>query len=112
MRLEKIKTDVINGFEIKSYVSETPTEKEHQPLIRKWIEENIIPNLRNTINYNRTSYSLKHMCENDLEFYVSNYDIKYHMAMLGIKGINPDNSINYCYPISQKWFNTRNKKVR
>ena len=52
------------------------------------------------------------MCENDLEFYVSNYDIKYHMAMLGIEGISIDNSINYCYPVSEKWFKSRKKEVQ
>lgn len=110
--LEKTKIEVINGFEVKSYVSETLTEEEHQPLIRKWIEENLIPNLIKRTNKYHSSYGLKHMCENDLEFYVSNYDIKYHMAMLGINGINFDNSINYCYPISEKWFKARSKKRR
>lgn len=104
------KYDTINGFGICSYKSESLTEKEHQPLIKKWIEDNLIPNLIKTINRRRTSYGLKHMCENDLGFYVSNYDIKYHMAMLGVEGKNYDGSINYCYPISQKWFKSRNKK--
>lgn len=108
--LEKTKIEVINGFEIKSYVTETLTESEHQPLIRKWIEKNLIPNLIKRTNKYHSSYGLKHMCEDDLEFYVSNYDIKYNMAMLGIEGISLDNSINYCYPISEKWFKSRKKR--
>lgn len=105
--MDKIKRENINGFEIVSYVSETLTEKEHQPLIRKWIEENLSPNLIKRINYNFSSYRLKHTCENDLGFYVSNYDIKYHMAILGIKGASPRNNINYCYPISQNFYKRR-----
>lgn len=108
--LEKTKTEVINGFDITSYASETLTEKEHQLFIIKWIEENLTHNLIKTINRRHTSYGLKHMCENDLGFYVSNYDIKYNMAMLGIQCKNFNGSINYYYPISLKWFNARNKK--
>lgn len=98
---EKVLVKDINGFKINCYESESSTEPENQKKIQEWLESNLIK----TLNKKHTSYGIKHACENKLGFYVSNYDIKYNMAMLGIEGRAVEiNCINYHYPISENAF--------
>lgn len=107
--MNKTKVITINNQEILFGIDEACTEKEHNPLIKQWIIDNIVPNLIKNINRKYSSYKIKHICERELGFYVSNYDIKYHMAELGIEGENITGCINYYYPISQKWFNSKSR---
>lgn len=91
----------VNGFKINCYESESLTEEEHQKLIQEWLKSNLI----NTLNKKHTSYGIKHACEKALGFYVSNYDIKYNMARLGVESRPTESfSINYFYLISDKAF--------
>lgn len=97
----KIIVREVKGIKIKCYEDETLTDKKHQEKIQNWIKSNLI----NTINKKHTSYGIKHACEKKLGFYVSNYDIKYNMAILGIKGVEEGMfSVNYFYPISENVF--------
>lgn len=123
MEIKKYKKkECINGIEIISAVSEQLTEPEHQEDIRNWIKKEIVPNLTDKINKKHVSYGLKHMCEQDLGFYVSNYDIKYNMCMLGIEGKKVSTTkiegnsehkylvtILYSYPISEEWFKSKGR---
>lgn len=104
-----LKSTKINGHKILYYPKgESLTEKEHQPLIKKWLIDNVIPCLTKTIDIHHSSYQLKHVIENELGFYVNNYDIKYHMAMLNIPFIQDDDSPNCNYPISKKFWKKHN----
>lgn len=111
------KKECVNGINIVSAISEQLTEPEHQEEIRNWIKKEIIPNLIKKINRKYGSCNLKHMCEKDLGFYVSNYDIKYNMCMLGIEGKQMSDvkfsgnsehkylvTTDYSYAISHEWF--------
>ncbi|AIY82007.1 hypothetical protein U728_2923 [Clostridium botulinum 202F] len=80
--------------------------------IQEWIKREIKPNLIKTINRKYTSYTIKHICEKELGFYVSNEDIKYNMNLLGIYHEKVKvNSINYYYPISQRWFKSKKDSI-
>lgn len=95
---KKLKREIINGFEIISYESESKTKNVEKVI--EWIEKNII--YIKTINRKHSSYGIKHLIEEDLGSYVSNYDVKYAFAILGVKGVGE--SINYYYPISEKCY--------
>lgn len=116
------KKEKINGINLVSAMNEKITQLDHQEQIRNWIKDEIVPNLTDKNNRIHNSYTIKHMCEKDLGFYVSNYDIKYNMCMLGIKGqkVTSSKRINtpegnyllttdYCYPISDIWFENKSK---
>lgn len=76
--------------------------------IQEWIKHNIMPNIIKTLNPKYSSYTIKHICEKELGFYVSNLDIKENMILLGIKHKEYSNSdINHYYNISQKWFKSK-----
>lgn len=87
------------------------TDIEANIKIQKWIKSEVVPQLIKTINMKHSSYTIKHICEKDLEFYVSNEDIKANMSLLGIKHkVVGCTGINYSYPISENFFKL--KKVR
>lgn len=84
------------------------TDIENNIKIRKWIKHEIKPHLIKTTNKKHTSYEIKHMCEKELGFYVSNADIKENMNLLGIPHEEVGaTGINHCYPISQRWFKSK-----
>lgn len=98
--MKKIIVKEINGVEINFLEGEPlyneQSENKHQ-LIREWIELH----LRKSINKKYTSYGIKHLCEKELGFYVSNADIKYNMAIMNIKGIESECCYNYHYPFKK-----------
>lgn len=96
--MDKIIVKEINGFDI-CFHEEEPSfeEQDNHELIREWIKIH----LTKSLNKKYTSYRIKHLCENDLGFYVSNADIKYNMAMLNIKGIQSRCCYNYYYPFKE-----------
>ena len=96
-----LKKEIINRIEILSYESESLTENYEK--VKDFLELTVIE----TRSYNRkhTSYGIKHMIEDIIGGYVSNYDVKVAMAELNIIGIPSEaGCINYFYPISEKWF--------
>lgn len=69
----------------------------------EWIREKFTPIKR--INRNHSSYGIKHWCESDLGFYVSNNVIK---KALILEGYKCDTSrINWFFNISEKCFKRR-----
>lgn len=73
--------------------------QEEQQLTLAWIKENIIP--RKSINYNHTSYGLKHYIQKELGIYMSNNQFKDCMLACGFYPGNPD-KLNWNYRISEK----------
>lgn len=100
---------VLNGKDIKikfpgefgeHYLEENwtrYTEKEKM-MIRKWIR--FMFNPKKNINYNKTSYGLKHACESDVGFYVHNDAIKKAFLLEGYKA--KTDKINWCFNLSGK----------
>lgn len=58
---------------------------ENKDLIISWIKTNL--KARKNINNSISSYGLKHRCERDLGFYVSNDEIKLCMKELNFKSV-------------------------
>ncbi len=57
----------------------------NKDLIISWIKTNL--KKRKNINNSISSYGLKHRCERDLGFYVSNNEIKECMKEIGFKSV-------------------------
>lgn len=95
--MEHIIIKEINGFKLFFHEDE-PLFKEDDENKNKLIQEWIGCHKGKSINRKYTSYRIKHMCEKELGFYVSNADIKYNMAMLDIEGVVSDCLYNYYYP--------------
>ena len=76
----------------------TRYSKEEQLMIRKWVR--FMFNPRKYINYDRTSYGLKHACESDVDFYVHNDAMKKAFLLEGYKA--ETSKINWCFNISGK----------
>ena len=75
--------EIVNGKILISSKAETFSNIDKQEGIKNWIKKRI--NLSDKLNKNYGSYRLKDICEAELGFYVSPYDIKYAMCMLDIK---------------------------
>lgn len=56
---------------------------EKREKIQTWILKNLIEKREN--RFDKSSYTLKHLCEFDLGFYVSNSEFKREMRELGYK---------------------------
>lgn len=65
----------------------------------KWVADNIVP--RKTPMYDRTSYGIKHILQDDTGIYFTNGQFKYIMERAGYEACNP-NDINWSYRISKK----------
>ena len=63
---------------------------EHMEKVNDWIDKYLIPYMtRKDINYKISSYGIKHDCQGALGGeYVSDDEIKYLLAVRGIKGTN------------------------
>lgn len=82
------------------------TENEREAILN-WVDENLKP--IKLINLRHTSYGLKHLCEEDVGFYVHNDAMKKAMA---IKGYEMEGrSINWNFNISEKSYKEVNKNV-
>ena len=70
-------------------------------LVDSWIDERLMPYMtRHTINKSISSYTLKHLAENELGFYVSNDTIKDLLKQKGVKCEVIGS--NAYYPLSSK----------
>lgn len=80
---------------------------EHWNKVNEWIDRYIIPNMtRRTINYKVDgSSNIKIQCQKDIGEYVSNDEIKYILAIRGIKGDNNSEKypLNLYYPLSSEY---------
>lgn len=96
---------IVNGQEIWNGEGESNHKISEELLseVELWLRENLI--LQKKMNYDHTSYGLKHIVERDIKKYVSNVDFKIVMARLGIKGkLKKKQSWNYSYPIHEHFF--------
>lgn len=73
--------------------------KEEIEMVSEWIRSNIIRT--KTPNYDKTSYSLKHIFEKDTGLYLTNNEFKDAMMLCDYNPVNP-NSLNWNYCISKK----------
>ena len=73
--------------------------KEEIEIVCEWIRHNLMR--RKTPNYDKTSYGLKHLLEQDTGIYLTNNEFKDAMLMCDYKPVNP-NELNWCYCISKK----------
>lgn len=64
--------------------------------ISKWIKDNILPS--SSVNLRYTSYSLKHLLENDIHIYLTNNQFKHAMMLAGYMPEDP-NELNWRYCI-------------
>lgn len=69
--------------------------REGRMAVLDWIDENVTArkNVART-----TSYGLKHRCERDVGFYVSNLQMKVAMRLQGHEPVNPD-ALNHRYRV-------------
>lgn len=119
---EKIRNTVLNGDYIPKSKYDTIScddyydekwwnrlsEKERK-LVLDWVDNNMKP--IKSINLRRSSYQLKHICENDVGFYIHNDVIKKAMAIKGYE-IMP-HYIDSCFTISINWyFNISEKSLK
>lgn len=97
--------EMINGIKVNSKDKTEINPNEQQKLL-EFIDVYIAPfmTLKN-YNTNFTSYGLKHITEDILGFYVSNYQFKVAMAQRGFEGKYEDrSSINCYYKLSNKQY--------
>ena len=74
-------------------------DKQTQEELLNWIKEKFI--LRKTINYNYTSYGLKHLIQHDRGIYTTNEQFKSAMLLCGFKAGNTDKR-SWNFNISEK----------
>jgi len=85
-------------------------EKDYEQ-IKNWVDSRLMPYMtRKSINESYSSYGLKHIAENELDFYVSNGDIKYALLENDVPFKAYDRSPNTSYPLSQDFRKTVNRK--
>lgn len=102
---------VINSKEVYFYETELEDIDENIDIIKTWCIEKLMPYMTNKkINFNHNSYGLKHICERQLGFYVSNGQIKKVLAELGVDSYQEKNNPNCCYPISEKFYKNLEKQ--
>lgn len=80
------------------------TEKERETLL-DWIRVHI--HKSSYINHKRTSYSLKHLFQEETGIYVTNNQFKDAMIELDFYPADPD-ELNWHYAISEKWLKSKN----
>lgn len=86
-----------NGHEDAGLITDHPQEE--QNIVMNWIRENIFP--RKTVNFERTSYGVKHLLQWDTNIYLTNNEFKDAMMICGFEPVNP-NKLNWMYRISEK----------
>jgi len=77
----------------------TDHAKEEIEMVCEWIKSKLIR--IKTPNYDKSSYSLKHIFEKDTGLYLTNNEFKDAMLMCGYEPVNP-NDLNWNYCISKK----------
>lgn len=95
---------IINGKEIYFYNIELENKDRNIEVVKKWCEERIMPYKSTAINYKHSSYELKHICERELGFYVSNGTLKNALAQFDIRYKQQKDSPNYCYAIKPNFW--------
>ena len=81
--------------------------------IKKWVDTKLMPYMtRKSINMHHSSYGLKHTAENEIGFYVSNGDIKLILLENGVSFWKEPGNPNVAYPISQKFYRSKERKER
>lgn len=107
--MEKLK---VNNMDLFFNETELEEIQDNQDLIQAWCKARLLPHLKQSINFNHSSYGLKHLAEKELGFYISNGQLKYAMAMLGVNYSQRPNSPNCFYPLSEKFFTHYKRKFR
>lgn len=79
-------------------IDENHSEKEIE-IICEWIRSNFIRT--KTANFDKSSYGLKHILEDDTGIYLTNNEFKDVMLMCEYEPVNP-NALNWYYCISKK----------
>lgn len=98
------KEEIVNGNTLISSKTETFSDVNKQKDIQKWIRDRIKP--ADKLNKNCGSYNLKHICEEELGFYIGHYDFKYAMCMVGIKSKRSSNSNFVVRPKNESYYTT------
>jgi len=79
--------------------------------IKSWVDIELMPYMtRKTINDRHSSYGLKHIAENEIGFYVCNSDIKLILLENGVPFKKYPGSPNVVYPLSQMFYNNRQRR--
>lgn len=104
--MEKLVTKIINNKKLYFYNCELEDIDENIETIIEWCRFRLLPYMTNkTINYNHNSYGLKHICEKELGFYVSNGQIKKALAILNVEHYQSPSNPNCNYPILESFYN-------
>lgn len=111
--MENLILKEINQKQIWFYPSELEDIDENIDIIKHWCETRLLPYMNNKcINYKHNSYGLKHICEKEVGFYVSNGQIKKVLALLGIKHCQKLDNPNCCYPITENFYKQLKKEPK
>lgn len=86
-----------NGWEDKELI--TDKDKRTQKRVFDWIKKNLIP--RKTINFDHSSYGIKHFLEDDTGIYLTNNAFKDAMWLTGFSPFD-SNELNWHYGVSKK----------
>lgn len=109
--MEKLVEKTINNKKILFYPTELEDIDENIDIIMHWCKTRLMPYMKSkNINYKHNSYGLKHICEREVGFYVSNGQLKKVLAELGVKHYQSPDSPNCCYPISENFYKQLNKQ--
>lgn len=111
--MEKLVEKKINNKCVYFYEVELDNIDENIESIREWCKIRLLPYMKNKcINYKHNSYGLKHICERELGFYVSNGQIKKVLAELDINHYQAIGNPNCYYPISESFYKDLRKKPK
>lgn len=70
--------------------------------LKDWVNKRLMPHMtRNSINYNISSYQLKHVAERELGCYVSNEELMEVLTGMGVKCICVRRQAYY--PLRSRW---------
>lgn len=109
--MENLILKEINQKQIWFYPTELEDVDENMDIIMHWCKTRLLPYMKNkSINYKHTSYGLKHICEREVGFYVTNGQLKIALAKLNVKHYQAPNNPNCCYPISESFYKQLYKK--
>lgn len=109
--MEKLIEKTINNRKILFYPSELENIDENIDIISHWCKTRLLPYMKNKcINYKHNSYGLKHICEREVGFYVSNGQLKKVLAELNVKHYQSPDSPNCYYPIAESFYKQLSKQ--
>lgn len=109
--MEKLIKKEINNKNVWFYKVELENIDDNIDIIKHWCKVRLLPYMTNKgFNYKHNSYGLKHICERELGFYVSNGQIKKVLAELGVRHYQVPTNPNCVYPISESFYRKLNKK--